>query len=696
MFAVDNLLRRESKIKATDQLSGVVDEVNGVVSSHQKYWDTGTSKWKRGVNSNPATQFREVAEGKGNKRALDEKRVNLKDLQVWAANNETALREFNQVADFSSSVGVMLTNIAATGRASVSRRDGLWGIVEDKQQTVPVQVFTPRNSWGFQGEKLFTEIPHAVKIRFLNKAKEYLQDERTIYDDGFSAANATLFESIDFEGVVDSDRIWEDGRFQIAQVRLRPQIYSLNADVEHIVATRGGMCLVQHDVTLWGISSGRVKSVADDAGAPPNALTVTLDNVCPMESGKTYNIRLRLSDGTQLLKPVNLVVGDNFVLTFTTPYALNDGPRKGDIFAFGESGTETQELLLTEIEPLNDIAARLLFIDHSPAVYTADAGPIPTFNSNITLPIGLTTPSIVNIRSDESVLVKQPDGSLQVRMVVTWTREAGLVGDVIGVEASFRRNGSAGSYNITPVASIDAGNVSIFGVDEGALYDVRLRWVKVDNSRGPWSTIVSHTVIGTTLAPPDLDSFVVDTLADGTRRFSFSITAGAPLDIAGYQIRTDISAPSPPDWDVMTRLHPEGLITESPYETNELAAGFYTFAIKAIDRSGIESENAVFITATLGDPRLKDVLVQRLEHVLGFPGTKVDCHVGFAGFLRANDDAGDWASLSTSPVTTWASLSSKTWETITPRKSPIVYTTPVIDLSAGIMSCYHQRMSSNC
>jgi hypothetical protein len=43
----------------------------------------------------------------------------------------------------------VLRDVLASGRASFGMVNGKYGAVRDKAQTVPVQMFTPSNSWGF-------------------------------------------------------------------------------------------------------------------------------------------------------------------------------------------------------------------------------------------------------------------------------------------------------------------------------------------------------------------------------------------------------------------------------------------------------------------------------------------------------------------------------------------------------------------
>ncbi|MDP3124612.1 MAG: phage tail protein [Thiobacillus sp.] len=163
-------------------------------------------------------------------------------------------------------------------------------------------------------------------------------------------------------------------------------------------------------------------------------------------------------------------------------------------------------------------------------------------------------------------------------------------------------------------------------------------------------TAYTHTIVGaaegTAVPPPDVNTFLVSRQSDGTRQFVWSLL-NPPADLTGFLIRYKLGTET--DWDAMTPMH-NGALLASPFESNQLAAGSYTFAIKAIDVFGNESVNATFIQATLGDPRLSGALDVFEERAEGWPGTKTDCHLeSTTGYLQPDDTAatpwtGTWAS----------------------------------------------------
>jgi len=243
------------------------------------------------------------------------------------------------------------------------------------------------------------------------------------------------------------------------------------------------------------------------------------------------------------------------------------------------------------------------------------------------------------------------------------------------VQTQFRETGSAGAWSVIPDTPIECTEIVISNVDQGATFDIRCRFLFVDGNVGEiWTEINGHVVIGKSNPPPNLTTFTFQRLADGTRRYEWT-DDNKPPDNRGYQIR--YQSGSSFDWDTATPLH-VGFLTSSPFESNELSAGTWSIGIKAIDTSDNESADAVFATATIGDPRLLNALLSRIEESLTWPGTLTDCFIGPENTLLA-ESAGNIDAL---PATI-NSLAS-TINAISTNKSPIRYETPVIDLAADI------------
>lgn len=502
------------RIKATDQLNGVIDRFNGVVHSILPDWNG--SAWLEQATSNPASLYRHVLQGRGNARPLDDTRIDLARLTQWHDTCAAANREFNAVIDFDVSVHEVLHDIAASGRASPALVDGKWGLVEDRDQSVPIQHFTPRNSYGFQGRKAFNEQPHGLRVRFINRDKGFVQDERLVFDDNYTETTATKYDTLELHGVTSPEQAWKDGRYHIATARLRPETYSFVADLEHIVCTRGDLIRLSHDVPMFGLVSARVKGVTTASG---NIIAIDLDDMVSMESGKSYAIRFRKSDGSSLVKSVLTYVGDSQTLTFQTADA--EGPAIGDLAMFGESGLESAALIVKSIEAQSDLSAKITCVDASPAIHLADTAAIPDFRSNISLPSSLErppAPTLDTVQSGEESLIRHTDGSFTTRIVVTLNPPA--YNGALTLHTKIRAQGET-SFRTAEIMNATVTTISITDVEEDEIYDITLQYKSANDILSAPLSISGHKVMGTSALPSDVADLSIRVLGD-TAHLSWS------------------------------------------------------------------------------------------------------------------------------------------------------------------------------
>ncbi|MBT6048743.1 MAG: hypothetical protein HOG49_18230 [Candidatus Scalindua sp.] len=491
-------------IRATDQLNGVISNLSATTQSYAP--EFGGSSWADALTSNPASLFRHVLEGVGNDSAVAESRIDLDSVEEFWSHCDTNSFEFNMVRDFQASVFDTLTTIVSAGRGSVTQIDGKWGVAIDKAKTVPTQHFTPVNSWGFEAEKLFPDAPHALRMRFANRDKEWLSDERIVYDDGYTSANATVFEQMDAIGITNTDHVWKNGRFALAQIRLRPERWSLSTDFEWITAKKGDMVLVTHDVLVVGIASGRIKTIVSNSAGDMTGFTC--DEILTMELGNAYGVSIRTVSDQEIVKTVVLDVGDQTSVTFDSVIAAASAPIVGDMFSFGISGSETIEGLLLSAEPQNELAARLNIVPNSAAVYTADTSTIPDFDSKIVVPSPLPDVTILSTRTDESILEIGVGNTLLSRLGVSFVPIANVFD--ASINAQIRVTSSSGEWADATIISQSASEIILGDVLEGETYDVRLQATSPNFIvNGNWSYANGVLIIGQTSAPSALANLTI-------------------------------------------------------------------------------------------------------------------------------------------------------------------------------------------
>lgn len=621
------------RIKATDQLQGVIDRFNGIVHSVLPDWNG--SAWVEQVTSNPASLFRHVLQGSGNARPLADNRIDLEKIEAWHDACAAASREFNAIIDYDISVREILQDIAATGRASPALIDGKWSVIEDKAQSVPVQHFTPRNTFGFQGQKSFDDLPHGLRLRFINRDKDYLQDERLVFDDGYDETTATKYETLELNGVTDPDQAWKDGRYHIATARLRPETYSFHTDIEHIVCTRGDLVRFTHDVPMFGMMSARVKALAV-SGA--DVTGVTMDAAVTMEAGKNYGVRFRKADGASLVVPVALAAGVTKALDFLTPVSLAEGPEAGDLALFGESGAESVELVVKSIEPGSDLTAKIICVDAAPAIHQTDIGVIPEFSSQITLPPDLKRPPqpvLAEIQSGEESLIRHTDGSFTTRILVTL--EQPVFEKPLSLRAMIRAKDET-YFRPATVFTKEQDSISLTDVAEGETYDIQLKYVTATGISSSPLLISGHRVTGTSSLPSDVQNLSMNVLGD-TAHLSWS--AVNDIDLSHYVLRyaPEISGVL---WsnavDIIRQISRDATSVSLP-----AASG--TYLLKAADVGGRMSEIAAIVSSTIAGLVGYNAVLTVTENP-DFAGVKTGLGIsGGALQFEGADSIDDWVDI---------------------------------------------------
>lgn len=366
-------LKLAVRIKATDQLNGVISTLNCVAAQKVRRMDEFGAWLPAVASNNPAWVWLWLlTECPATVRRLTDDRIDLDAVAQWAAECEAKDYVIGAVADSGRNFGDLLRDVLACGRASFGVRNGKYAPVRDISQVTPVQMFTPANSWGFAYSRTFLEPPHALQVKFKNPDQNGQTDVRTVYHDGYTSANATRFEDLDLRMVDQPDAAWRLARYHLAVMWGRQTQYSFNADIEHLVVERGDLIHVAHDVTGWGAAWGRVKAVA--------GTTITLDGPVTLEAGKSYNFRVRGSDNFQDTAAITTAAGDTNVVTLATAADV----AAGDLWVIGEVSRGVAALIVRAIEPMEDMKATLVCVDAAPNVWTADSGIPPPFVSEIT------------------------------------------------------------------------------------------------------------------------------------------------------------------------------------------------------------------------------------------------------------------------------------------------------------------------
>lgn len=620
------------RIKSTDQVNGLLQNLTVEATSLLQAWN-GIA-WVEQATGNPAWVYADIISGTANARPLPRSRLDTTELLAWANDADAQGRAYNGIFDSATTVLDAMRQVAANGRASWSMSsDAKIGVVRERGTEMPRLIVSPRNSFDFSFDVLFSKLPHAFRVQYTD-AVTYEDTERIVYDDGFDESNATEFEILQTNGVTNADQAWKDGRFHFAQARLRPLIYRFSQDVQHLIYRRGDTITLAHDEILAGLGWGRVKSTVEDING--DAIQITVDQLLVMEPLKNYGVRIQKNDGS--ISVVSIVNASPFssVIDLSSPVS---GVERGNHFTFGLVGLESTDVKVTKIEPRGDFKANITCVPAAPNILDAETGLIPPAENFVSTPADPNSlpppvPVITGVRSDESVLVRDPDGSLRIRMLVSLSMLA-MPGSGTLSQVRFRDQQSNTDYLMTqPVESLQ---VSVDNVQQGRSYDVQARTLRGALSSA-WSPVVSHTVIGKSSAPSNVVSFSAAVARD---RVLLKWSDIDDADRDEFELRSGGS-----DWDTASFL-----TRTSSLEFQTPAPMVGPFWIKATDTSQNFSVSATQAVLTVAPPVVSGLTVQVIDNNVLLrwttsPGTfDMDTHEIRRGAVKATAEViGDTSS----------------------------------------------------
>jgi hypothetical protein len=211
-------------------------------------------------------------------------------------------------------------------------------------------------------------------------------------------------------------------------------------------------------------------------------------------------------------------------------------------------------------------------------------------NLDLPDPTVVGPPSNLTLESGTAHLYLKADGTVMSRIFVQWDPpDDSFVLDGGSIELQFRRQGAA-TWQNEGLLEGESTNHYLFDVEDGIIYQVRIRSVNALGVKGAWIGPVAQVVVGKTEPPSDVSSlsFVVD--ESGIR---FNWTEIPDLDRWEYELRRGAS------WDSSTLI---ARLSANEYFWNFQTAGTYNVMIKAIDSSGNYSVNARAVSVEIAGP----------------------------------------------------------------------------------------------
>jgi hypothetical protein len=402
------------EVKATDQLSGMIDTFNvSATMCVPSDWNSDWRNWPSLAlkqSDNPADAFRWLAQGPMTDSPLPNERIDLDGLLEWNAtcnqsppagsNYSGSQWRISYANEEKSTLEVELRKIAFTGRAEYSFDDLRHGVVQKTRQDTPVQVFSPKNSFGFQANRSYAEVTDGIRFEFDNELKQYQQDENTFFDPRLTEAQRTgRTEGITLQGIPDANIAYRMARLTFYEQVLQREVYKFNTDIEGLPVRRGSLIRIQHDVLEVGLGSGRIMEIGDGFIRMDETINLVFDEkffdstvlffddetqTFAGAVGATFGLQLRLSDGSVPAVIQGVYDGKG---VFQVDNSDIIGLLVGDFITYGELDIETIPAIVIGIEYGQNLECSITAVNYDENVYNYDddptLNPIPNFISNL-------------------------------------------------------------------------------------------------------------------------------------------------------------------------------------------------------------------------------------------------------------------------------------------------------------------------
>ncbi|MBM2884911.1 DUF1983 domain-containing protein [Chromobacterium phragmitis] len=509
------------KIKASSQLNGAVDELSAYAVASCPVW-TG-SAWVTQPTTNPAWWFlwwaRGAFDGQGRRMyggGLPDARIDIDGIKAWAAWCDAKKLSVGLVLDRAYSIADVLTLIARCGRGRYTWQSGRLGVIWDAANLPVVAVFGPANirAGSFRIEYSNDRTADEVIVNFSNRDKGYAVDQVRVPVPGVLTPTNPV--TLDFVGCCDADMAGREANLIAASQLYHRRRVSWETDFEGLVATRGDVVLLSHDLASWSYS-GRLLGGARGQ--------LKLDQAVPL--GGSAWVGIRFPDGryaTYRVKPGS-GASDTLQLRDLIPASDAGGPLPVpdespdavpyDWLWFYDAATQPgRRVKIVDVKPAGD-GVKFTAIDDRPEYYAAEAGQFASGGAAPSLP-----PALGFLRLSESSRLTG-DGRRVSVVTAVWPPLRGA----INYQLKYRRAGGAWAAVVVPDAAYS------WDVDPQDL-EVSVSAVLADGTLSA-PAVASLKVQGHAVPPPRAAAFqATGELMQITLRWSYPDRA----DLRGVQI----------------------------------------------------------------------------------------------------------------------------------------------------------------
>lgn len=565
---------------------------------------------------------------------LHPSRLILSDFYAWAqwcdvgvpGNSGMEPRcQWDGIFDTPTSCWEAALEVAASARATLLMRGTSVTVVWDRPRTLPAQVFSVGNTAVNSFREVFLPMQDrasAIEVDYVNAEQDHQRDKLTVVNATVTEASAQRVQFSN-RGIRRPSQAWREAMVKLKRNELLRRSGELGVDIDAIACTVGDMIWVQNDVTRWG-EGGRIVS--------GTTTSLVLDKEITLETGKSYEAVLRLSDDTIVTRAITTAAGT--VSAVSVANAFPATPQPYDVWAIGETGRAIKSFIVTDIRRDGEQRATLSLIEYNASLYLVDSGAATVPTPDISMQPNV---AITDLTLSEGMF-RAADGSVVVYIDVNLSATA----DCRAVRVM--ANGWAPE-------DVAAGYRRLSGAVSGETYTIRAAPIDGLGRLQPVSTWreASITPVGKLAPPANVSWFSI-------RDKTLSWGAVPDIDLAGYLLRWVFGSVA--DWSRGQPLH-DGLVTESPWTPPMMPTGQVVLMIKAVDTSGNESLDFASIFTDLGQPIVANIVDVFDLQASNFPGVIAGGAVS-AGSLLANSTDSIWSPDDTAPM--WSDDADAMWD----------------------------------
>ena len=317
----------------------------------------------------------------------------LNSLYQWCEENG---RTCNAVISNQVQLRELLNNILFTCQGAFYLKNGLYSVGFDKPQENPVALLIPKNTNDFHGAKVFGGVVDALECTFADKNADYKETTELVLP--YGATTYTNKQSQKMFGTDNYEQCVKIARYIMACNKLRPETYTLKIGIEHYSIPRGSRVLVQHDVLKVGICSGRIRRVFQEQGA----WQIQLDETISQQSEENeYSLVIFKENGDVVTAGVYAPqINTDTLVAFDEPVGIQEG----DLYAFGVSGMETIDCVVSSKTLNDDMTCEMTLVGYDNGVYSATNAEVPTYNPKVfrgnTFYFGAEYPALADLKDN--------------------------------------------------------------------------------------------------------------------------------------------------------------------------------------------------------------------------------------------------------------------------------------------------------